>query len=68
MVLGHLLASVQPQSFLELTHVSLEPFLAEFYTVLIQDHHQVALQKLEMGICSSLSLQNWLEQFTDFEI
>jgi hypothetical protein len=44
MVLGHLLYSVQPQSFSEWTRVSLEQSLAEFYTILLKEPLQVALR------------------------
>jgi hypothetical protein len=52
-VFGHVLPSVQPQSFLEWTHSSFEPFLAEFYTILLEEH-KFALEMLEVGIYSSL--------------
>jgi hypothetical protein len=54
MVLGHLLLSTELQSFLEWTHTSFEQTLAEFYTILLEEHIQVALEVLEVGICSSL--------------
>jgi hypothetical protein len=54
MVLDHLLASVQPQSFSEWTCTSLEQSLEEFYTILLEEHLQVALEMLEVGICFSL--------------
>jgi hypothetical protein len=53
MVLDHLLPSVQPQSFLEWTRASFEQYLAEFYTILPEEH-QVMLEMLEVEICSSL--------------
>jgi hypothetical protein len=53
-VSDHLLPSIQPQSFLELTHTSSEQSLMEFYTILLEEHLQVALETLEVGICSSL--------------
>jgi hypothetical protein len=53
MVLDFLLPSVQLQSFLEWTLTSFEQSVAEFYTILLE-HLQVALEMLEMGICSSL--------------
>jgi hypothetical protein len=52
MVLDHLLPSVQPQSF-EWTRASFEQSLAEFYAILLEEHLQVALEMLEVGICSS---------------
>jgi hypothetical protein len=54
MVLGHLLPSVQPQSFLKWTRTSYEQSLVEFYTNLLEEHLQVALEMLEVEICSSL--------------
>jgi hypothetical protein len=53
-VLDHLLPSIQQQAFLEWSHVSFEQPLEEFYTVLLEEHLQVALAILEVGICSSL--------------
>jgi hypothetical protein len=53
-VLDHLLPSVQPQSFLDWTPASFEHSVAEFYTILLEEHVQVALEILEVGICSSL--------------
>jgi hypothetical protein len=55
MVLDHLLPSVEQQSFLEWTHTSFKQSLAEFCTILHEEHFQVALKMLEVGICSSLS-------------
>jgi hypothetical protein len=57
MVLDHLLPSVQSQSFSDWTHTSFEQSVAELYTILLE-HFQVALQVLEVGICSSLKVQN----------
>jgi hypothetical protein len=54
MVLDYILPSVQLQSFLEWTHRSFEESLVEFYTILREEHVQVALEMLEMGICSLL--------------
>jgi hypothetical protein len=53
-MLGHLLPSVQPQSFLEWTRTSFEQSLAEFYTILVEEQRQILLEMLEVGICSSL--------------
>jgi hypothetical protein len=39
---------------LEWTHTSFEQSLAEFYTILLEEHLQVTLELLEVGICSSL--------------
>jgi hypothetical protein len=58
MVLDHLVSSLQLQSFLEWTGTSFEQSLAEFYTILLEEHLQVAVEMLEVGICSPLSLQN----------
>jgi hypothetical protein len=52
-VLGHLLPSIQPQ-FSEWTSTSFEQSIAEFYTILLEEHLKVALAMLEVGICSSL--------------
>jgi hypothetical protein len=54
MVLDKLLPSVQPQSFLEWIHTSFEQSLAKFYIILLAEPLQVALEMLEVGICSSL--------------
>jgi hypothetical protein len=53
MVLGLLLPSVQQQS-LEMTRTNFEQSLAESYTILLEEHLQVTLEMLEVGICSSL--------------
>ena len=53
MVFDHLLPSTQPQSSLEWTHTSLEQSLAEFYTTVLEEHLQIALEILEVEICSS---------------
>jgi hypothetical protein len=53
MVLDHLLPSVHQQSFLEWTHTSFEQRVAKFY-IILEEHLQVALEMLEVGICSSL--------------
>jgi hypothetical protein len=53
-VFGRLLPSIQTQSFLEWNRTSFEHSLVEFYTILLEEHLQVALQMLEVGICSSL--------------
>jgi hypothetical protein len=54
MVLDQLLPSILLHSFLEWTHTSFEQCVAEFYTVLLEEHLQVALEMSEVGICSSL--------------
>jgi hypothetical protein len=48
MVLGHLLPSIQRQFFLEWTRVSFE-----VYTILLEEHLQVALEMLVVGILVS---------------
>jgi hypothetical protein len=53
MVFKHLLPSVQLQS-LEWARTSFEQSLVEFYTILLDEHLQVALEMLEMGMYSSL--------------
>jgi hypothetical protein len=58
MVLDQLLPSIQPQSFLEWTHASFEQSLAEFYTILLAEHLQVALGMLEVESVPHSSLQN----------
>jgi hypothetical protein len=54
MVLDRILPSVEPQFFLEWTLTSFKVPVAEFYTILLREHFQVALELLEVGICSSL--------------
>jgi hypothetical protein len=54
MVLDHLLPSAQPQSFLQWTLTSFEQSVAKFYTISLEEHIQVALEMVEVGICSSL--------------
>jgi hypothetical protein len=54
MVLDHLLPLVQPHCFLEWTRTSLEQSLTEFYTILLEEHVEVGLKMLDVGICSSL--------------
>jgi hypothetical protein len=54
MVLDQLLTSIQAQSFLEWTRTSFEQSVAEFYTILLEENLQVALEMLEVEICSSL--------------
>jgi hypothetical protein len=54
MLLDYLLLSIEPKSLLEWTRASFEQSLAEFYTILLEEHLHVALEMLEMGICSSL--------------
>jgi hypothetical protein len=54
MVLDDLLPSIKQQSFLELTYTSFEESLVEMYTILLEEHLQVALEVLEVGICTSI--------------
>jgi hypothetical protein len=54
MVLGQLFPSIQPQSFLDWTRSTFEESLMELYTILHEEGLQVALEMLEVGICSSL--------------
>jgi hypothetical protein len=54
MVLDHLWPTTKPQFFLEWTRTSFKQSLTEFYTILHEEHLQVALEMLEVGICSSL--------------
>jgi hypothetical protein len=54
MVLVHLL----PQPFLEWTHTSFEQSLMKFYTILLEEHLQVALEMLEVESLLHSSLQN----------
>jgi hypothetical protein len=54
MVLGQLFPSAEPQSLLEWARTSFELSPAEFYTILLEELPQVALEMLKTGICSSL--------------
>jgi hypothetical protein len=54
MVLDHLWLSIQLQSFLEWTHTSIKQSLAEFDTVLLEEHIQITSEMLEVVICSAL--------------
>jgi hypothetical protein len=54
MGLEHLLPSIQPQSFLEWTRTSFEQSVTELYTSILEERLHVALEMLEVGICSSL--------------
>lgn len=49
-MLERLLPSVEPQYFLEWTRTSFKLSVVEFYTIPLQ----VALEMLELGICSSV--------------
>jgi hypothetical protein len=44
---------LQYSQSLEWAHTSFEQFLVEFYTILPEEHLKVALEMLEVGICSS---------------
>jgi hypothetical protein len=54
MVLDHFLPSVRPQSFLEWSRANFEQSVVKFYTIPLEEHLQVALEMLEVGICSPL--------------
>jgi hypothetical protein len=54
MALDHLLPSTKQHSFLEWTCTGFEQSLAEFFTIFLEEHLQVALEVLEVGICPSL--------------
>jgi hypothetical protein len=54
MVLDSLLPLVQLLFFLEWACTSFEQSLVEFYTILLEEHFKVALEMLEVGICSSV--------------
>jgi hypothetical protein len=58
MVLDHLLPSIQLQAFLEWTRTSFEQSVAEFYTILLEEHLEVALEMLEVGTVPHCHLQN----------
>jgi hypothetical protein len=49
MMLGLLLPSIQPQPFLEWTRTSFKQCLAEFYTLILEEHIQVALEMSKVG-------------------
>jgi hypothetical protein len=51
--LGQLLPPTRPQSFFDWTRISFEQSLAEFYTILLEKHLQVALEMFDMKISSS---------------
>jgi hypothetical protein len=53
-------------SFSEWTLTSFEQTVMEFYTILLEEYLQVALEILEVGICFS-SLQNWKECLNDVQ-
>jgi hypothetical protein len=54
MVLDHLLPSIETHAFMEWTHTSFEQSLPEFCNILLEEHVQVALEMMELGICFSL--------------
>jgi hypothetical protein len=54
MVSDQLLPSIQRQSLLEYTLTGFGQSSAEFYTILLEEHVQIALEILQVGICSSL--------------
>jgi hypothetical protein len=51
--LDHILPSALHQP-LEWTRASSEQSLVEFYAIVLEEHLQVALEMLEVGICASL--------------
>jgi hypothetical protein len=68
MVLNHLLPSVQPKSFLKWTLTISEQSLAEFYTNLLEELLQIALEMLQVGNCSSLWSPKLATMFNDVQI
>jgi hypothetical protein len=58
MVLDHLLPSIQLLGMDSWTRTSFKQTLVEFYNVLLEEHLQVALEMLALGICSHSSLKN----------
>jgi hypothetical protein len=54
MVLDHLLPLIQLQPFLEWTLTSFELSVVESYSILLEEHLRLALEMLQMTICSSL--------------
>jgi hypothetical protein len=68
LTLDHFLPSVQQQFFLVRTDTSFEESLPELYVILLEEHVQIALEMLEMLICSSLSLKNRPQWFNDDQI
>jgi hypothetical protein len=58
MAFDQLLPPIQPQSFLECIFTSFEHPLAEFYTILLEEHLQAALDMLEVESVLHSSLQN----------
>jgi hypothetical protein len=56
LVLNQLLPSVQLQ-FSEWSHGSFEPFLAEFYAILLEE--QVTLEMLDIPLCRLHNLAEW---------
>jgi hypothetical protein len=51
---GQLLPSIKLQHSLEWAHTGFEQSLVECCTILLEEHLQVTLEMLEVGICSSL--------------
>jgi hypothetical protein len=54
MVLDHILPSIEQQFLLKWTRTSFEQSLVEFYTILLEEQLQVALEMLEVRICFSI--------------
>jgi hypothetical protein len=50
---GQPISIIKTQSFLEWTCTSFGQSLAKFFTIPLEEHLQVVLQMLEVGICSS---------------
>jgi hypothetical protein len=46
--MDHVLVSIQLKSFLEWSFTSFEQSLFEFYTIVLEEHLQVALEMLEV--------------------
>jgi hypothetical protein len=68
MVLGHLLPSTQQHFFFQWALTSLEYSLSEFYTILLEEHLQLALRMSEVGYVAHFSLQKWPDWFNDVQI
>jgi hypothetical protein len=54
MMLDQLSPSVQRHFLLDWNRTSFEQSLAEFYSILLEEHPQVALEMFRVGICSLL--------------
>jgi hypothetical protein len=49
MALDHFLPSIQLQSYLEWTRTSSEQSLAEFYTIILEEHLQLVFEMLDVS-------------------